>query len=172
MSKRLAAINKKIGPLKSLSEKKNIWEIQGKKIVFTNGCFDLLHRGHLTYLSEAAAFGDVLVIGLNSDQSVRALKGPQRPINNEQDRAFQLAALTFVDHVVIFDDPTPLELIQVLQPDVLIKGGDYDPNETDPNAKKYIVGSKEQTVRRKETTVIDFIKDYSSSSIIDRIKKK
>ncbi len=98
---------------------------QGRKIVFTNGCFDLLHVGHVTYLEEAAAQGDVLFLGLNSDNSVRQLKGPSRPVRNQAERAAVLSALTHVDHVLIFDEPTPLRLIEAIRPDVLVKGGDY-----------------------------------------------
>ena len=168
---RLEAINTKIGTREQLISQKEIWSVQGKKVVFTNGCFDLMHRGHFTYLAEAAAFGDVLVVGLNSDSSVKALKGASRPIHNENDRAFQLAALSFVDFVVIFEEETPIDLITVLEPDVLVKGGDYDPKETDPNASNYIVGSKEQALRGKETVAIDFVEGYSTSSLIDKIKR-
>ncbi|HTN75084.1 MAG TPA: D-glycero-beta-D-manno-heptose 1-phosphate adenylyltransferase [Pirellulaceae bacterium] len=102
---------------------------QGKKIVFTNGCFDLLHVGHVTYLGEAAALGDLLIVGLNSDASVQQLKGPQRPVIREQDRASMLAALAAVSFVIIFDEETPVPLLEVLRPDVLVKGGTYQPEE-------------------------------------------
>ena len=101
----------------------------GRKIVFTNGCFDLLHVGHVTYLAEAAAFGDVLVVGVNSDASVRRLKGPSRPVISESDRAAMLAALACVEAVVIFDEDTPHRLLEALRPDVLVKGGTYAPSE-------------------------------------------
>ena len=100
-----------------------IW--QNKKVVFTNGCFDVLHLGHVTYLAEARAMGDLLVVGLNSDASVRRLKGPSRPINDEHARAMVLASLQCVDYVIIFDEDTPLELIKAVKPNVLVKGGDY-----------------------------------------------
>lgn len=100
-----------------------IW--QNKKVVFTNGCFDVLHLGHVTYLAEARAMGDLLVVGLNSDASVRRLKGPSRPINDEKARAMVLASLQCVDYVIIFDEDTPLDLIKAVKPNVLVKGGDY-----------------------------------------------
>lgn len=100
-----------------------IW--QDKKVVFTNGCFDVLHLGHVTYLAEARTMGDLLVVGLNSDASVRRLKGPSRPINNEKARAMVLASLQCVDYVIIFDEDTPLDLIKAVKPNVLVKGGDY-----------------------------------------------
>jgi len=104
----------------------NIWRMKGDRIVFTNGCFDILHRGHVEYLQEAAALGDRLIIGLNSDASVkRQQKGPDRPLNDQDSRAKVLAALRLVDAVVIFDQDTPLELIQLVRPDVLVKGGDW-----------------------------------------------
>lgn len=168
---RLEAINNRISSLEQLQSMKEIWSVQGKKVVFTNGCFDLMHRGHYIYLAEAADFGDVLVVGLNSDRSVKNLKGEHRPIHNEADRAFQLAALSFVDFVVVFDEETPIDLITALEPDVLVKGGDYDPKETDSDSSRYIVGSKEQASRGKETVAIDFVEGYSTSSIIDKIKE-
>lgn len=103
------------------------WRCFGKKIVFTNGCFDLLHAGHIHSLRQAAALGDILIVGLNSDASTRRLKGASRPVNTETDRALLLAALVMVDAVVIFEEDTPLQLIQTIKPDVLVKGGDYTP---------------------------------------------
>jgi D-beta-D-heptose 7-phosphate kinase/D-beta-D-heptose 1-phosphate adenosyltransferase len=98
---------------------------QGQKVVFTNGCFDLLHQGHVAYLEEAARQGDVLILGLNSDASVRSIKGPTRPVRGQADRAAVLAALATVDYIVIFDEPAPTRLIEAIRPDVLVKGGDY-----------------------------------------------
>lgn len=103
------------------------WSCFGKKIVFTNGCFDLLHAGHIHSLRQAAALGDILIVGLNSDASTRRLKGASRPVNTEADRALLLAALVMVDAVVIFEEDTPLQLIQTIQPNILVKGGDYTP---------------------------------------------
>jgi D-beta-D-heptose 7-phosphate kinase / D-beta-D-heptose 1-phosphate adenosyltransferase len=137
-----------------LSEKKNRAE---QKMVFTNGCFDILHRGHLEYLRHARQLGDWLVVGLNSDASVKKLKGENRPINNEDDRALLLSSLEFVDRVIIFDNDTPLEMIKSLKPEILVKGGDYKPEE--------VVGRE----FAKELVLIDFVDGYSSTSIINRL---
>lgn len=133
-----------------------------KKIVFTNGCFDVLHRGHITYLAKAAALGDVLVIGLNTDASVKRLKGPSRPVQDEDTRALILASLTFVAAVVLFDEDTPYNLIKRVQPDVLVKGGEYKVED--------IVGY--DVVKGKGGTVltIDMVEGFSSTGIIQKIK--
>ena len=138
------------------------WKSAGKKIVFTNGCFDILHAGHIAYLSEAAGLGDVLIIGLNSDNSVSALKGPSRPINGESSRALMLASMFFIDAVVLFSEATPLELILSIQPDVLVKGGDYEIHQ--------IAGSKEVLADGGEVKILSFLPGYSSSAIIEKIK--
>lgn len=135
-----------------------------KKIVFTNGCFDILHIGHIRYLQKAAKLGDVLVVGLNSDASVKRLKGEERPINSELDRAEQLCALEFVDYVVIFEEDTPLELIKKIQPDVLVKGGDY--------SNEYVVGTNEVEARGGKLVLIPFVEGKSTTNIIERIKKE
>src|SRR5690606_10760647 len=111
---------------------------EGKRIVYTNGCFDLLHVGHVTYLEEAAAQGDVLFLGLNSDRSVRQLKGPTRPVRGQAERAAVLSALTHVDYVLIFDDPTPIKQIEAIRPDVLVKGGDYRDRPDDIPGKAFV----------------------------------
>lgn len=131
-----------------------------KKIVFTNGCFDILHSGHVTYLSAAKKLGDVLIIGLNTDASVKRLKGENRPVNSENDRAVVINALRSVDYVVYFDEDTPLELITLLKPDVLVKGGDYTP--------ETIVGA--DTVLRDggSVIVIPLVAGKSTTSIIQR----
>lgn len=134
-----------------------------KKIVFTNGCFDILHIGHIRYLQEAAKLGDILIIGLNSDASVKRLKGLDRPINSEQDRAELLCALEFVDYVVIFDEDTPLELISVVEPDVLVKGGDYYPED--------VVGRDIIEKRGGELVLIPFVEGKSTTNIIEKIKR-
>ncbi|MEA3289224.1 MAG: D-glycero-beta-D-manno-heptose 1-phosphate adenylyltransferase, partial [Campylobacterota bacterium] len=131
---------------------------QKKRIVFTNGCFDILHRGHVQYLDKAKSFGDVLILGLNSDASVRELKGPSRPINNEDDRAYILAALESVDYVVKFTDDTPLSLIQIVQPDVLVKGGDYEGKE--------VVGSD----IAGELKLVQFVDGRSTTKTIEKIQ--
>jgi len=131
---------------------------QNKKIVFTNGCFDILHKGHVQYLDKAKSFGDVLILGLNSDASVSALKGPSRPINNEDDRGYILAALESVDYVVKFTDDTPLSLIEIVQPDVLVKGGDYE--------GKKVVGSE----IAKELKLVQFVDGKSTTKTIEKIQ--
>jgi len=149
-------------PLHEAQQKLETWRLQGKHIVFTNGCFDLLHPGHVDYLQKAKELGDVLIIGLNDDDSIRRLKGPARPINSLSDRACMLAALKAVDMVVSFAEDTPLKLIQSLLPDVLVKGGDYKPEN--------IVGAKEVRENGGEVIVIPFREGYSSSSLIEHIK--
>lgn len=136
----------------------------GKKVVFTNGCFDVLHRGHLTYLREAAELGDILIVGLNSDASVKRLKGENRPLNNEQDRALALASLLFVDAVVIFDEDTPENLIKRIKPHVLVKGGDYNENT--------IAGASFVKAAGGEVKVIPFIEGYSTTNFIEQVKAK
>ena len=131
-------------------------------IVFTNGCFDLLHRGHVYYLSRARELGSLLVVGLNSDASTSILKGPERPINDQQARAEVLGALGFVDYVVIFEEETPLELIKVVRPDILIKGGDYKAEE--------IVGYNEMISWGGKVETIPVLEGYSSSSMIQRTR--
>jgi D-beta-D-heptose 7-phosphate kinase/D-beta-D-heptose 1-phosphate adenosyltransferase len=132
-----------------------------RKIVFTNGCFDILHRGHIDCLGKAAAFGDYLVVGVNTDASTRRLKGPQRPINKEGDRLLLLAALEVVDAVILFDEPTPFELITALRPDVLAKGGDYNIDT--------IVGAKEVMGWGGTVEVIPYEQGYSTTGIIEKI---
>ena len=133
-----------------------------QKIVFTNGCFDVLHYGHVRYLAQARQLGDVLVVGLNSDASVRRLKGEGRPINPEQARAFVLAALEMVDYVCLFEEDTPYNLISAVQPDVLVKGGDY--------AIDNIVGGDIVKKRNGEVVVLPFVEGYSSTRIIEKSK--
>jgi rfaE bifunctional protein nucleotidyltransferase chain/domain len=148
------------------------WQKESKKVVFTNGCFDILHEGHATYLALSADQGDKLVIGLNSDTSVRKQgKGDDRPVNSESSRALLLAALGFVDLVVLFDEDTPLDLIIEFQPDVLLKGADYDPDEVDETSKRYIVGSKEVKSYGGKVDVIPLVEGFSTTSILKRIKK-
>jgi D-beta-D-heptose 7-phosphate kinase/D-beta-D-heptose 1-phosphate adenosyltransferase len=133
----------------------------GKKIVFTNGCFDLLHPGHVSYLEQARALGDALVVAMNSDQSVRRLKGNDRPILDQNIRGIMLAALRWVDYVTIFDDPDPLELIALLEPDVLVKGGDWQLHD--------IVGRELVEARGGQVFSLPFVGSYSSSNIIAEI---
>lgn len=131
---------------------------ENHNVVFTNGCFDVLHRGHITYLSKARDLGDCLVVGLNSDASVKRLKGENRPINNENDRALVLAALSFVDHIILFEEDTPKELIEQVKPNILVKGGDY--------AIENIVGADFVTQNGGKVLTIPFVDGYSSTKII------
>ena len=140
---------------------------QGRAVVFTNGCFDILHAGHVAYLEAAAALGDHLVVAINSDRSISALKGPSRPIVPEEDRAAVIAALRAVEMVTIFDQDTPLELIQGALPRVLVKGGDYDPEAT--AGPRYIVGSDVVRNHEGEVRVIDLVAGRSTTSIISRV---
>jgi D-beta-D-heptose 7-phosphate kinase/D-beta-D-heptose 1-phosphate adenosyltransferase len=137
---------------------------KGKRIIFTNGCFDLLHIGHVRYLEEAKSLGDILVVGVNSDASVRGLKGPNRPILPEEERAEILSGLACVDYVTIFDEPTPSNLISLLLPHVLVKGGDWTKEET--------VGW--ETVERTggEVVILSFVEGSSSSQLIETILKR
>ena len=139
------------------------WRGAGRSIVFTNGCFDILHRGHLDYLCRAAALGNVLVIGVNTDASVRRLKGPQRPVNNEQDRLFALASLLVADAVCLFEEDTPAAIIEAVQPDVLAKGGDYTVDR--------IVGADAVLARGGRVEVIPFIEGYSTTGFIEQIRR-
>lgn len=154
----------KIQPLSSLQTLRGQWKNEGKKVVFTNGVFDLLHLGHVTYLAQAADLGDKLIIGLNADSSVKRIKGESRPINDQNNRAALLAALFFVDAVVLFDEDTPQTLITTLMPDVLVKGADY--------SIENIVGAKEVMASGGEVKTITFVNGYSSTSIIDKIKEQ
>lgn len=159
----LEIIQKKIVPLEQLKRNLNVWRMKDLKIVFTNGCFDLLHHGHIDYLSKASDLGDILIIGLNSDFSVKKLdKGKNRPIQNENDRALILSALQFVEAITIFHEDTPLELIKIVQPDVLVKGGDWKENE--------IVGADVVKSKGGTVTVIPFVDGYSTTAIEKRIK--
>ncbi len=139
------------------------WRDQGCKIVFTNGCFDLLHLGHVDYLAHAADYGDKMIIGLNTDTSVSKLKGPGRPINDEKSRAMVLASLACVSAVILFDAPTPYELIQAIRPDVLIKGADYN--------IENIVGADIVMANGGVVKTIPFIDGYSTSAIEQRIRQ-
>lgn len=139
------------------------WQEAGEKIVFTNGCFDIVHLGHIDYLEKARALGDKLVLGLNTDASVSRLKGPLRPVVDEQARARLMAALSFVDAVILFDEPTPLQLIEALGPDILVKGDDYTP--------ETIVGADFVMSRGGEVKTIPLVKGYSTSSIIEKIRQ-
>lgn len=137
-------------------------KVNGRKIVFTNGCFDILHHGHIDLLAKAADEGDLLIVGVNTDASVKRLKGQDRPVNGEMDRALLLASLLHVDSVCLFDEDTPLRLITALQPDVLVKGGDY--------TLDTIVGAKEVQQWGGRVSIIPFVDGYSTSSLISKIR--
>ena len=137
------------------------WEKEKLEIVFTNGCFDIIHFGHVQSLLQASELGDILFVGLNSDESVRRLKGDNRPVQDENSRALILAAFEFVDYVCIFQEDTPYELIKSVQPDILVKGGEYKPHE--------IVGYDIVTAKNGKVVTVDMIKGYSSTGIINRI---
>src|SRR5690554_3333824 len=141
-----------------------IWKLKNNKIVFTNGCFDLLHPGHIELLLAAATFGNKLIIGLNSDHPVKKLKGKNRPIFSENDRALLLASQLFIDAVVVFNEETPLSLIELIKPDVLIKGGDYQIND--------IVGADFVKSHEGEVHTIPFVPGYSTTSIIEKLQQK
>jgi D-beta-D-heptose 7-phosphate kinase/D-beta-D-heptose 1-phosphate adenosyltransferase len=134
------------------------WKINGERVVFTNGCFDLLHVGHITVLEQARRFGDRLIVAINSDVSVSALKGPGRPIVGENERARVLAALAAVDAVVVFDDPTPLELILATQPEVIVKGGDYDVDA--------VVGASEVQSWGGQVKIVPIVEGFSTTRLI------
>ena len=139
------------------------WRVLGKKVVFTNGCFDILHHGHLDLLAKAANHGNVLVVGVNTDSSVQRLKGPSRPVTNEQDRLFQLASLLCTDAVCLFDEDTPEALIKLIKPDVLVKGGDYTIDK--------IVGADFVQQNGGRVEIIPFVEGYSTTGLINKIQK-
>lgn len=156
-------IQEKILTRDNLARLAQNWHAEGRRIVFTNGCFDILHRGHLEVLTASAGFGDVLVVGLNTDASVKRLKGPERPVNDEGFRSWMMASLELVDAVTLFDEPTPKALIDVLQPDVIVKGGDYTPDQ--------VVGADEVLARGGEVKIVPIVKGYSTTSLIEAIRK-
>lgn len=164
-------LRSRIVTLEDAQRKIGIWRIKDETIVFTNGCFDILHKGHVTYLAKAADLGNRLIVGINSDASVRRQgKGEERPINPEDARQTLLAALTFVDLVILFDGDTPEELIQTLLPNVLVKGADYDPEETDKSSKKYIVGSDVVRAHGGKVAVIDLEEGFSTTGIVKKLR--
>ncbi len=138
------------------------WRLLNKKIVFTNGVFDILHEGHIASLSEAAGYGDILIVGVNTDASVKRLKGDSRPVNNQQSRALLLASLVITDAVVLFDEDTPYNLITTILPDVLVKGGDY--------TIEQIVGAKEVMANGGKVIIAPILEGFSTTSIIERMK--
>ena len=160
--KELDKIHNKIISFDNIQKQVLKWREENKKIVFTNGCFDIIHRGHVDYLSKAKDLGDILIIGLNTDQSVRNIKGNTRPIQDENSRAIILASMQFVDAIVFFSEPTPYTLIKEIQPDILVKGADYK--------KEDIIGYDIVSQRGGKVETIEFIEGYSTSNIERKIK--
>lgn len=155
---------KKIRPLLDLQRQVEEWKAEGQTVAFTNGCFDLLHAGHIASLSQAAAEADKLVVALNADSSVKELKGPNRPVNDEDARAVVLSALEVVDAVTIFSEPTPLTVINAIQPDVLVKGGDY--------TVEQIAGAKEVLARGGRVVINPIVEGFSTTSVIEKMKRQ
>jgi len=158
----IEAMAKKILTVAEAQKMIQAWKLIGKTISFTNGCFDILHPGHIFSLGQAAKEADYLIVGLNSDASVQRLKGPTRPVNTTESRAIILANLTIVDMVVVFEEDTPLELIKALLPDVLVKGGDYTIDQ--------IVGAKEVVAAGGKVIINSIVEGFSTTNIIDKIK--
>lgn len=161
--KQIDAIEKKIFTLPKLLATIASWKVTGKTVAFSNGCFDILHEGHIFSLSQAAKEADYLIVGVNSDASTKRLKGNERPINNEHSRALLLASLVIVDAVVIFEEDTPLELITAILPDVLVKGGDY--------TLEQIVGSKEVMANGGKVVINPIVQGFSTTGIVEKIKR-
>ena len=172
MISRLQYIQDKIADHDTALKRTNMWKMKSNKIVFTNGCFDILHTGHVYYLAQAAELGSKLIVALNTDDSVkRQGKGANRPVNNEDARSSVLAGLGYVDMVVFFDDDTPSSLIEFLQPDILVKGADYDPEITDTTSPKYIVGSESVKANGGVVKAIPLVEGFSTTSIIEKLNR-
>lgn len=161
--KSVQSIPTKIYDLPGLLQEIKRWRIKNKRIVFTNGVFDILHEGHIASLSQAATYADVLIVAVNSDASVKRLKGDSRPVNNERARALVLASLLMTDGIIIFEEDTPLELIKAIMPDVLVKGGDYTIDQ--------IAGAKEVIANGGEVILADMVEGISTTGIIEKMKK-
>jgi rfaE bifunctional protein nucleotidyltransferase chain/domain len=153
----------KICDIKEALQRRDAWKQANDQVVFTNGCFDILHLGHVDYLEKARQTGTKMIVGLNSDDSVRILKGPERPVNNEYARARIIASLQFVDLVIVFNEQTPLELITQLMPDILVKGDDY--------SIETIVGAKEVMAAGGQVKTIPLVPSYSTTGIIQKLKQ-
>lgn len=161
--KNIQAPGAKIIDVAEAKRRMNQWRLSGKKVAFTNGCFDILHRGHIASLSQAAAEADYLIVAVNSDASTKRLKGESRPVNDQDARALLLASLLIVDAVVIFEEDTPLELIKELLPDVMVKGGDY--------TVEQIAGSKEVIANGGRVVINPMVEGFSTTGIIEKITK-
>jgi D-glycero-beta-D-manno-heptose 1-phosphate adenylyltransferase len=162
--KTIQAIPEKIYTKENLLLQLKRWRLLNKKIVFTNGVFDILHEGHIASLGEAASYGNILIVGVNTDASVKRLKGESRPVNSQQSRGLLLAALLMTDAVVLFDEDTPYDLITSIMPDVLVKGGDY--------TIEQIVGAKEVMANGGEVKIAPILEGFSTTSIIERMKQQ
>lgn len=160
--KATARISEKILSREEIVRQVARWRLSSKRIVFTNGCFDILHAGHLDLLSKAARLGDILIVGVNADASVRRLKGEERPVNDEAFRAQLLSHLQMVDSVVVFEEDTPLELIRSINPDILVKGGDYQAED--------VVGYEDVSAAGGRVEIIPLVEGLSTSALIDRIR--
>jgi D-glycero-beta-D-manno-heptose 1-phosphate adenylyltransferase len=160
--KAIQSIPDKIFTVDTLQHQLKRWRLLNKKIVFTNGVFDILHEGHIASLSEAALHGNILIVGVNADASVKRLKGNSRPVNNEHSRALLLAALVITDAVIVFEEDTPLNIITAIMPDVLVKGGDY--------TLEQIVGAKEVLANGGEVKIAPILQGFSTTAIIERMK--
>ena len=161
--KTVAAIEKKIITRDKLVKLARGWRMLGRKVAFTNGCFDILHEGHIFSLSQAAKEADILIVGVNSDASVKKLKGESRPINNENSRSLVLASLVITDYVVVFEEDTPYELITAFMPDVIVKGGDY--------TVEQIVGAKEVIANGGRVVINAIVEGFSTTGIIEKMRR-
>ena len=161
--KAISSIPAKVFDLDNLLHQVRRWRLQDEKIVFTNGVFDILHDGHIASLSEAASFGHVLIVGVNTDASVKRLKGESRPVNNEKSRSLLLASLVITDAVILFEEDTPQKLISAILPDVLVKGGDYTLDQ--------IVGANEVLANGGDVKIVPILEGFSTTSIIERMKQ-
>ena len=169
---RVGNIKNKVVDHQTAVRRINAWRLKGYKVVFTNGCFDILHLGHVSYLSQASSLGNKMILAVNTDDSVRRLgKGKDRPLNDEVSRALVLAGLGFVDLVVLFNEDTPLEIIDIVNPDILVKGGDYNADQTNKQALDYIVGSDLVRKRGGKVVTIPLVDGFSTTSILDKLKK-
>ena len=160
--KQVSSIPAKIYTIDTLLTEITRWRLKGKKIAFTNGVFDILHEGHIASLSEAASYGDMLIVAVNSDASVKRLKGESRPVNNQNSRALLLASLLMTDAIIIFEEDTPLNVITALMPDVMVKGGDYTVDQ--------IAGAKEVLANGGEVKIVPILEGFSTTGIIERMK--
>ncbi len=160
--KQVSSIPNKIYTLDLLQAELKRWRLKNKKIVFTNGVFDIVHQGHIASLSEAASCGDILIVGVNADASVKRLKGDSRPVNDENSRALLLAALVMTDAVIVFEEDTPYKLITSIMPDVLVKGGDY--------TIEQIVGAKEVIANGGVVKIVPILEGFSTTGIIERMR--